>query len=113
MKVKLSVLFKFWRAGRGVGSASHSIDCYVDSPLSGTDTRERKQYCPEGKVCASNLTSHVRTLPGVETKQVCCWPIFTVQPATAAITMPTLHSPARAPERGSSIAQRGRSARAT
>ena len=32
---------------------------------------KRKQYCPEGKVCASNLTSHLRTLPGVETKQVC------------------------------------------
>ena len=56
----------------GVGcSASHSSNCYVYYPVSGTGTRERKQYCPEGKVCASNLTSHVRTLPGVETKQAC------------------------------------------
>ena len=39
-----------------------------------------------------------------------------VQPAnaaTAANAMSTLHCPAWAPERGSSIAQRGRSARAT
>ena len=36
-----------------------------------------------------------------------------VQPATAETAMSTLHSPAWAPERGSSIAQRGRSARAT
>ena len=50
--------------GRGC-SASYGSNCYVNSPLSGTGTRERKQYCPEGKVCASNLTSHVRTLPRV------------------------------------------------
>ena len=36
-----------------------------------------------------------------------------VQPIAAAIAMSTLLTPARSPERGSSIAQRGRSARAT
>ena len=50
------------RLGDG-SSASHGSKYYVHSPLSGTGTRERKQYCPEVKVCASNLTSHVRTLP--------------------------------------------------
>ena len=36
-----------------------------------------------------------------------------VQPATAGIAMTTHNSPARAPEGGSSIAQRGRSVQAT
>ena len=64
----IGLLGKEWSWGmREEGSASHSSNCYVHSPLSGMGTRERRQYCPEGKVCASNLTSHVRTLPGVET----------------------------------------------
>ena len=53
-------------AGDSASQHSHSSKCYVYSPLSSMGTRERKQYCPEGKVCASNLTSHVRTLPGVD-----------------------------------------------
>ena len=52
--------------GGGWGAQLTTAAIAVYYPVSGTGTREKKQYCPEGKVCASNLTSHVRTLPEVE-----------------------------------------------